>query len=85
MLETVAFDARKVQDRGIIDTPHCGCATASEEVANLAKDSSSLDLTNIVLAPSKVSACDPALAFRQEIEGSCRATLANHDILGKLL
>ena len=64
MLESVTLDTWQVEDRSVVNAPHCGCAPAPQEVGDFTKDAASLDLADIILAAGKVRAGDSALALR---------------------
>ena len=85
VLEAVAFDPWQVQDWRVVNAPHCGSAAASEKVADLAKDTSSLYFADIVFSTCKVSASDSALAFGQKVEGGGGTPLADHYVFRQLL
>ena len=85
MLEAVSLDPRQVEDRRVIDAPHCGRPSALEQIADLAKDPTCSDLANIVLAACEVCTRDSALALAEKVEGGGAAALADHDVFGQLL
>ena len=85
MLEAVTFDPWQVEDRRVVDAPHCGRPSALEQIADLSEDSACSDLAYVVFAASKVCTCDSALTFAEEVESSGAATLADHDVFGQFL
>ena len=85
MLEAVTFDPWQVEDRRVVDAPHCGRPSALEQVADLSEDSAGSDLAYVVFAACKVCTCDSALTLAEEVESSGAATLADHDVFGQFL
>lgn len=85
MLEAITFDSWQVENRRVVDAPHCGRPSALEQIAYLSEDSTCSDLTYVVFAASKVCTCDSALTLAEEVKSSGAATLADYDVFGQFL
>jgi len=65
MLETVSIslDSWQIQNGAIVDAPNCGCPATLEKVTDFSKDSSWLNLANIVFTTSEICASDTTLTL----------------------
>jgi len=85
MLEIVALNSGQIQDGRVVNASDCCRPSALKQVTYLAKDITSLDLADVVLAASEISARDPTHTLGQEVERCGRSSLADDDIFGQLL